>query len=154
MCRLKPGAAGQIWEVNNTSQASEESTLMTKQWDINTTTSYNYTHLRDMGCKVIWEDTGCPLFRPWLQEHSAPRKRCSIRDILLFPFLVSCLSLGLVWVTWQGKLLFSSQRNWFHLQQSTPSVKTKRTQRQCREGQGTRNWVGRKDDLEELVKVK
>lgn len=59
--QTQPGAAGQIWEVNNTSQAPEESTLMTKQWDINTTASYNYTRLRDMGCKAIWEDTGCPL---------------------------------------------------------------------------------------------
>lgn len=80
MCRLKPGAAGQIWEVNNTSQAPEESTLMTKQWDINTTTSYNYIHLRDIGCKAIWEDTGCPLslirqvwLSTWLDSESHRR---------------------------------------------------------------------------------
>lgn len=28
--------------------------------DINTTTSYNYTHSRDTGCKLSWEGACCP----------------------------------------------------------------------------------------------
>lgn len=42
--QTKPGAAGQIWDVNNTSQVGvEESTLITRQW-ISTTPLVTITH--------------------------------------------------------------------------------------------------------------